>query len=232
MKKQKIKIIPFLLLAIILFVSCEKNPIKGSNIVGDWHHEISRNMGGHQISLKTKLNIVRNGPGDYDYHIETTTSDAMYGNQPKTEYSTGKLEKEIKEKKWHFINNDFESRGGFISVPTDNWNDYKPTELIIKFDSGRGNTMIFKRATDRFNSSKRVTFAEAESFMQDRCNAVNQTLIKKKAVVFNGTNLYMFLSVATDGQACISSISEFKLEVLATDCGEAMVKIQQWNEVN
>ena len=82
------------------------------------------------------------------------------------------------------------------------------------------------------SNEKLVTFSEAEEFMQQRCNAVNQTLMKKKSVVFNGTKLYMFLSVAQDGQACISSVSEYKLEVLAADCGEAMVKIQQWNEVN
>lgn len=81
-------------------------------------------------------------------------------------------------------------------------------------------------------SAKKVTFEEAESFMLQRCNAVNQTLMKKKMVTFNGTKLYMFLSVAQDGQACISSVSENKLEVLAADCGEVTVKIQQWNDVN
>lgn len=78
-------------------------------------------------------------------------------------------------------------------------------------------------------SAQKVTFSEAETFMQERCNNINQTLMKKKTATFNGTKLYMFMSVAKDGQACISSISENKLEVLAADCGEVYMKIEQWN---
>ena len=81
-------------------------------------------------------------------------------------------------------------------------------------------------------TSSKVTFSEAESFMQSRCNAVNQTLMKKKSVNFNGTKLYMFLSVAENGDACISSISENALEILAADCGPVEVKIEEWNAVN
>lgn len=86
--------------------------------------------------------------------------------------------------------------------------------------------------TDTSVSVQKVTFSEAETFMQERCNTINQTLMKKKTVTFNGTKLYMFMSVAEDGQACISSISENKLEVLAADCGEVNMKIEQWNNVN
>ena len=86
--------------------------------------------------------------------------------------------------------------------------------------------------TDTSVSVQKVTFSEAETFMQKRCNNINQTLMKKKTVTFNGTKLYMFMSVAEDGQACISSISENKLEVLAADCGEVYMKIEQWNNVN
>lgn len=81
-------------------------------------------------------------------------------------------------------------------------------------------------------SVQKVTFSEAETFMLERCNNINQTLMKKKTVTLNGTKLYMFMSVAEDGQACISSISENKLEVLAADCGEVYTKIEQWNNVN
>lgn len=232
MLKSKKKTFAILFATILFFVSCSEKKIKGSNIVGDWHHEISQNMGGYEISIKTKLNIVRNGPGDYEYNLKETTKDAMYGNQPKTMYSKGKLNKDILEKKWRFIGTDYGSRGGYILVPSDNWVDYKPTELQIEFNIGSGKTMIFTRKTDDSNSIQKITFSEAEAFMKVRCNEVNQTLMKKKSVVFNGTKLYMFLSVARDGQACISSISENKLEVFAADCGEAMVKIQQWNAVN
>lgn len=86
--------------------------------------------------------------------------------------------------------------------------------------------------TDTSVSVQKVTFSEAETFMQERCNNINQTLMKSKTVTFNGTKLYMFMSVAVDGKACISSISENKLEVLAADCGEVTMKIEQWNNVN
>lgn len=42
----------------------------------------------------------------------------------------------------------------------------------------------------------------------------------------------MFLSVAENGDACISSISENALEILAADCGPIEVKIEEWNAVN
>ena len=78
----------------------------------------------------------------------------------------------------------------------------------------------------------KVTFSEAEAFMQNRCNSTNQTLMKKKSVNFNGTKLYMFLSVAENGYVCISSVSENALEVLAADCGTSEKKIREWNAVN
>ncbi|TKS56283.1 hypothetical protein FCN74_07335 [Mesohalobacter halotolerans] len=77
--------------------------------------------------------------------------------------------------------------------------------------------------------STTVTFNEAEIFMQKRCNDINQTLMRKHVTNFNGTKMYMFLSVARDGNVCISSISENKLEVIAADCGPSEIKIQQWN---
>lgn len=112
--------------------------------------------------------------------------------------------------------------------------------ILVIANAGNKNTSNTKQteqstteqSTTESTIADKVTFAEAEEFMQQRCNAVNQTLMKKKTVTFNGTKLYMFMSVAQSGEACISSISENKLEVLAADCGEAMVKIQQWNNVN
>ena len=56
--------------------------------------------------------------------------------------------------------------------------------------------------------------------------------MKKKSVIFNGTILYMFLSVAENGYVCISSVSENALEVLAADCGPSEIKIEEWNAVN
>lgn len=80
--------------------------------------------------------------------------------------------------------------------------------------------------------TKSVTFSEAKNFMQNRCNDINQTLTNSKTTNFNGTKLYMFMSVAENGYVCISTISEHKLDVMASDCGRAELKISQWNELN
>jgi hypothetical protein len=82
------------------------------------------------------------------------------------------------------------------------------------------------------NSNPTVTFSEAEAFIQNRCNSTSQTLMKKKSVNFEGRKLYMFLSVAENGYVCITSVSEYALEVLSADCGPSEVKIEEWNAVN
>lgn len=133
-----------ILFASVILTSCS-GAIKGSNTVGNWYHDISRDMGGYQISQKTKLTIIRNGPGDYEYRLEQTVIDAMYGGQPKNEYSSGRFEENISENKWRFSGGDFGNRGGYIQVPSDNWDDYKPSEITIRFASNRGNSMTFKR---------------------------------------------------------------------------------------
>lgn len=142
--KKILSIIGVALVASFLFTSCS-GTIKGSNTVGDWYYEISRNMGGYQISQKTILTIIRNGPGDYEYQLKETVTDAMYGGQPKNEYSSGKFEENIIDNKWRFSGGNFGNRGGYIKVPSDNWDDYKPSEISVRFASGRGNSMTFKR---------------------------------------------------------------------------------------
>ena len=94
------------------------------------------------------------------------------------------------------------------------------------------NSSSNKTSSRSDSKNPKVTFSEAEEFMQNRCNATNQTLMKKKSVIFNGTILYMFLSVAENGYVCISSVSENALEVLAADCGPSEIKIEEWNAVN
>lgn len=143
-KKLHLSVYVIAILCMNLLTSCS-GTIKTSKTVGNWYHEISRNMGGYQISSKTKLTIIRNGPGDYEYRLEKTVVDAMYGGQPNTEYSSGRFEKEIKGNKWRFSGGDYGNRGGYIAVPSDYWDDYKPSEITIPFNSGRGNQMTFKR---------------------------------------------------------------------------------------
>ena len=79
------------------------------------------------------------------------------------------------------------------------------------------------------NGKNKVTYAEAEAYMRDRCDAVNQTLIRKLSVDYDGKTIYMFLTVDDNGHACISGISQFELEILSTDCGPYGQKISAWN---
>lgn len=79
--------------------------------------------------------------------------------------------------------------------------------------------------------SKKVTFSEARSFMRDRLSGVNQTLMDSKTTSFDGKTIYCFLSVTENGTVCISSVSEFALEVLASDCGDVHIKTEQWNNL-
>ena len=140
-------ILSFFIIASIFITSCNSFvQLKTSNTVGDWHHSVSKNMGGYQISLSTKLTIIRNGRGDYSYIIEQNTTDAMYGNQTKTDRFRGKMEEGVNSNnEWPFIGNSYGERGAYIKVPDDRWNDYKPSEIIVSFAQGRGNSMIFVR---------------------------------------------------------------------------------------
>jgi hypothetical protein len=136
-----------LIVLVFIISSCgsSNNPpqVDGTSIVGDWIHEKSRIMGGYKISSKTVLSIIRNGPGDYQYSLKTTIIDEMYGGQPKTEMSNGKLDKEVKEKKWRFSDGNFGERGAYIVVPKDDFNNGKPQFLSIRFSPGRGDAMDF-----------------------------------------------------------------------------------------
>jgi len=78
---------------------------------------------------------------------------------------------------------------------------------------------------------KRVTKAEADEFMRNRMYQINQTLMKTKEADYNGTTLYLYMSVAENGMTCISTVSELALEVLAADCGETYRKIDEWNAI-
>jgi hypothetical protein len=131
-----------IIFASLILTSCSRT-IKTSNTVGDWYHEVSKNMGGYNITSKTKLTVIRIEAGVYEYKIATTVIDEKYGGDPKTQYSSGKFEENIKDNKWLFSGGDFGERGGYISIPSDEWDDYKPKSLTVNFANGRGNSMTF-----------------------------------------------------------------------------------------
>ena len=146
--KKLFKIFSILLFTSFFLSSCNSNntvTINGSNTTGDWYNEISKIMGGYKISMKTKLTITRNGPGDYEYEVEETVIDEMYGGVPKTKKFSGSFEEDIVDNKWKFKDGSYGERWGYILVPEDNWDDYKPDTIRVEFSGGRGDPMVFKR---------------------------------------------------------------------------------------
>lgn len=133
------------LLLLTYIISCGNNIAKTSNTTGKWLHTNSRVMGGYSISQNNKLIIIRNGPGDYEYTLTTVTTDQMYGGEPKRTFSSGKLDSKIIENEWRFVSGELGERGGYIQVPTDKWDDYSPTEIVVNFSSDRGDSMVFTR---------------------------------------------------------------------------------------
>lgn len=98
--------------------------------------------------------------------------------------------------------------------------------LLNSFSSGRSSS------NDVYQENiGSVTMSQAQAFMQDRCNNIGQTLMRSKTVDFQGKTLYLFMSVAENGMVCISTISELKLEVIASDCGTSDRKIYEWNNL-
>ena len=102
------------------------------------------------------------------------------------------------------------------------------TGLLVGCSSGSENS-----GSERDINIKnvKVSLKDAEVFMQKRCKTINQALVRKKTVNFNGTKLFMFMTVGENGNVCISTISENALEILAADCGTLRTKIKQWNDV-
>ena len=146
--KKLFKIFSILLFTSFFLSSCNSNntvTINGSNTTGDWYNEISKIMGGYKISMKTKLTITRNGPGNYEYKVEETVIDEMYGGVPKTKKFSGSFEEDIVDKKWRFKGGSYGESGGYILIPEDNWDDYKPDAIRVEFSPGRGNPKVFKR---------------------------------------------------------------------------------------
>lgn len=72
---------------------------------------------------------------------------------------------------------------------------------------------------------------QAEQFMQNLCWDLNQTLMRKKTIYVDGKKVYMFMSVAENGMTCVSNVSDIKLEVMCSDCGDTQTKMNQWNAI-
>ena len=97
---------------------------------------------------------------------------------------------------------------------------------------------VIKYFDNTFNNKEKpdskitkVSFSQAETFMKDRCKKINQTLMKGKESEMNGIKIYAFMSVAQNGMLCISIISENKLELISSDCGNTQRKINEFKRL-
>lgn len=135
-------------LTIILNVSCSSssNGIDASPITGDYVYTTSKTMGGYEISGKWKLNITRNGDGDYSYTIIKTITDQMYGGNPKSETATGKFAKTLDNNHdWYLIG----YGNAHISIPYGGFKE-PPSEITMY---GDGDTKHFLRVYSSNSSS-------------------------------------------------------------------------------
>jgi len=137
-----------------LLKSCTPPPVQGSNIVGEWLNVEAKNVGGYEISQVSILTITKESSGEFRYELNQTVRDEMYGSE-KSSTEKGKLDGEVDNKKWRFTTGQFlAERGGYIVVPSDNWDDYLPNEISIRFAENRGSLMIFSRTKAYFSDEE------------------------------------------------------------------------------
>lgn len=87
------------------------------------------------------------------------------------------------------------------------------------------------RVNNKEKPDSKVSFSQAETFMKDKCKKINQTLMKGKESEMNGIKIYAFMSVAQNGMACISIISENELALIKSDCGNSKRKINEFKRL-
>jgi hypothetical protein len=134
----------FIIIIVTTFIGCNSS-LDGSKVVGTYKHNISRNMGGFNISATSELTIRKDGPGDYKYQMSVTTIDEMYGGVPKqTNYSGSLNSEKVENNEWRFVGGDLGDRGAYIKIPGNGWTS-PPSSITVYFASGRGNAMDFVR---------------------------------------------------------------------------------------
>lgn len=133
----------FVCLILVTSFGCD-GPIDCTMAAGVYAHEVSRNMGGYNISQSSTLQISKRGPGDYSYVLETTVIDQMYGSNPKYDRSAGSMSGEVLDGyKWAFSGGSLGQRGAYIEIPSGGWTS-KPDFLRVAFPRNGGDAMKFK----------------------------------------------------------------------------------------
>tara|TARA_B100000401_G_scaffold436679_1_gene380636 strand:- start:1031 stop:1525 length:495 start_codon:yes stop_codon:yes gene_type:complete len=114
-------------------------------ISGDWYSEKSKVMGGYKITMKEILTITETSSG-FEYEIESTVIDEMYGGNPKTSIFNGIIKNDNSNKKLILSGSgSYAERGAYIVVPKDNWEEGDGGSLVLKFAPNKGNTIYFNR---------------------------------------------------------------------------------------
>ena len=114
----------------------------------------------------------------------------------------------------------------FLGLVTTEINEKPIGEIVITYYNNTFNNK------EKSNSKiTKVSFSQAETFMSNRCKKINQKLMKGKESEMNGIKIYAFMSVAQNGMTCISLISENKLEILSSDCGNTQRKMNEFNNL-
>jgi hypothetical protein len=104
--------------------------------------------------------------------------------------------------------------------------------------------LTFKKCTEKFGEfnvinaactpeeKTRKAFNTALNLIQRKCQGSNQTLSKYMATKVNGNIVFMFISVAENGMACITGVSEISPEeILSSDCGNVDRKVADWEAI-
>jgi hypothetical protein len=78
----------------------------------------------------------------------------------------------------------------------------------------------------------KVCLDDAFGFMYERCSKIGQEIIGQNVTKNDGSYLYYFMSAPLDRSSiCISVISEHKLEIISTNCGDPYDKQEQWKYI-
>ncbi len=81
------------------------------------------------------------------------------------------------------------------------------------------------------DASSKVSFADADAFMQARLKELGHAFIDRREKIIEGETYYLFLSVPQNGYLCVSTMSEYELKVIASDCNLYDIKMAQWREL-
>lgn len=129
--------------------------VNGEKVLGKWFWSIKdRDLqvvngalyeGKNKLKIIEELEIFRNVECEYTYRITNSAYWEKYNNIPKVEISTGRLDSQVSDSKWRFISGTYGDRGGYISVPENEWNTDTVHAIHVLFPKGRGREQLFTR---------------------------------------------------------------------------------------